>query len=420
MASATAPSEASIPAPIGAAAVFRPRKVEHLYDAEGILQAADIATEAMLGRPMRDLIGQPAASFIDAADTDSLTELWDLLISDPGSSQHGRFQFALGDGSTVWLQAVFENLLVSHGWVRTVLEDVSSEMTTLTVLRERERLLARLADALPTGVLQFDATFVEVFSNDKAEVITGVPSPSSVLEYLRTIDPADRRDVLRTGIESIRTEQDLDYEASLNHRVSNEHRRVRLSFRPLIAADQLESGVLLCVDDITESWALRERLAHQALRDGLTGLANRTAIVATLQKALDEASITGATTALLFFDLDGFKPINDTYGHAAGDELLKEVARSLTNSVRATDVVGRLGGDEFVVVCTDAGDRVDEVVKRIRSDSRVEIEIDGETVACESSCGYAVDTGGQLNAEELLETADELMYADKKARGAGR
>jgi len=405
---------------MGTAAVFRPRKVEHLYDEDGILQAADIATEAMLGRPMAELIGRPAMSFIDAADSESLAELWEVLLHEPGSSQQGRFQYALGDGSTIWLQAVFENLLVSHGWIRSVLEDVSSEMTTLTVLRERERLLARLADALPTGVLQFDATHVEVFSNDKAEVITGVPSPSSVLSYLRTIAREDRREVLRTGIESIRTEQDIDVEASLHHRVSNEHRRVRLSFRPLIAADQLESGILLCVDDITESWALRERLAHQALRDGLTGLANRTAILAALQKALDEAQVMGTTTALLFFDLDGFKPINDTYGHAVGDELLKEVATSLTAAVRGTDVVGRLGGDEFVVICTDAGNRVDDLVKRIRADSRVEIEVNGEVIACESSCGYATDTGGQLTAEELLETADELMYADKKERGGGR
>lgn len=401
-------------------AVFRPRKAEHFYDSEGTLQAADIASEVMLGRPMDGLIGHRLASFLDADDSERLHEQWATLLQEPGSTQQGRYQFELGDGSTIWLQVVFENLVHSHGWIRSVLEDVSSEMTTLTVLRERERLLARLADALPTGVLQFDAGFAEVFSNDKAETITGVPSPSSVLKYFRSISPEDRRAVWETGWESIRTESDLDVEASMIHTVDQQHRRVRLSFRPLLAADQLDQGVLLCIDDITEAWALREKLAHQALRDGLTGLANRTAIVAALQKALDDAKVTGATTALLFFDLDGFKPINDTYGHAAGDELLIEVSKSLQEAVRNSDTVGRLGGDEFVVICVEAGDRVEEVVKRIRSNSRVEIEMDGKIIACESSCGFATDTGGKLTAEELLETADSLMYADKKARGGGR
>lgn len=369
---------------------------------------------------MDELIGFALGSFLDADDSERLEHQWATLVQDPGSTQQGRFQFDLGDGVSVWLQVVFENLLHSHGWIRSVLEDVSSEMTTLTVLRERERLLARLADALPTGVLQFDARFAEVFSNDQAEAITGVPSPSSVLSYLRTVEPADRRTVWDTWWESVHNEVDLDVEASVRHAADKQHRRVRLSFRPLLAGDQLDHGVLLCIDDITEAWALRERLADQALRDGLTGLANRSAIVAALQKALDDAKVSGATTALLFFDLDGFKPINDTYGHAAGDELLVEVSRSLTEAVRSTDTVGRLGGDEFVVICVEAGDRVDDVVKRIRANSRVEIELDGQIVACESSCGFATDTGGKLTAEELLETADSLMYADKKARGGGR
>lgn len=416
---AKSPPSAS-PKSLGSSVVLRPRKAEHLYDEDGIVQAADTASEVMLGRSMDQLISHPAASFLDTDDCDRLAEQWRVLLEEPGSTQQGRYQYDLLDGSTIWLQVVFENLLHSHGWIRAELEDVSSEMTTLTVLRERERLLARLADALPTGVLQFDENFNEVFSNDMAEVISGVPSPSPVLRYFRTVAPEDRRAVWEGGLESINEDSDVDVEASIYDARHKEHRRVRLSFRPLSAGDQLEASLLLCIDDITEAWALRERLAHQALRDGLTGLANRTAIVAALSRALEDAKVTGATTALLFFDLDGFKPINDTYGHGAGDELLKEVARSLTNSVRASDTVGRLGGDEFVVICADAGDHVDDVVKRIRADSRVEVEMDGQLIACESSCGYAVDVGGQLTAEELLESADELMYADKKARGGGR
>lgn len=374
----------------------------------------------MLGRAMDQLIGHEATSFLDADDCERLKEIWAVLVEEPGSTQQGRYQYDLLDGSTIWLQVVFENLLHSHGWIRAGLQDVSSEMTTLTVLRERERLLARLADALPTGVLQFDENFNEVFSNDKAETITGVPSPSPILKYFRAVAPDDRRAVWHGGVESVKKDLDIDVEASIHDARTNEHRRVRLSLRPLSAADQLDASLLLCIDDITEAWALRERLAHQALRDGLTGLANRPAIIAALTRALDDAKFSGATTALLFFDLDGFKPINDTYGHAAGDELLKEVARSLTKAVRSSDTVGRLGGDEFVVICVDAGERVDDVVKRIRAESRVEVEMDGTMIACESSCGFAIDVGGQLTAEELLEAADELMYADKKDRGGGR
>ena len=150
--------------------------------------------------------------------------------------------------------------------------------------------------------------------------------------------------------------------------------------------------------------------------DQLTSLPNRTLLMDRLSQALSVSSRTSRAISLLFIDLDGFKPVNDTYGHAIGDQLLKEVAVRLLSCIREGDTAARMGGDEFVVILLESDlDRAATVTKRILETLRAPYELGKKTISSISgSIGIAVfpDHAGDLDA--LICAADKAMYSAKK------
>lgn len=166
--------------------------------------------------------------------------------------------------------------------------------------------------------------------------------------------------------------------------------------------------------------AMVDELEKRAFTDELTGLANRGLIHDRLSQAVTFAQRRDLSVALLVIDLDGFKPINDRYGHAAGDAVLQSVARRLDAEVRRGDTVGRIGGDEFVVVCRDADVEVAVgIAERCLASlaEPVTIEADGEPleVTVEASFGIAVYPQHAEHREELLRAADAAMYTAKES-----
>jgi diguanylate cyclase (GGDEF)-like protein len=165
---------------------------------------------------------------------------------------------------------------------------------------------------------------------------------------------------------------------------------------------------------------LAEQVHRQATVDPLTGLANRRAFTDALQRALagECGDLDGA--AVVFLDLDRFKSVNDTLGHAAGDELLCTVARRLRDMVRADDLVARLGGDEFTVLLrsVDGVDELDEVAGRICAALGEPVLLDGEKVVTPPSVGAVLLGSGYTTVRDVLRDADAAMYEAKSAGGA--
>jgi diguanylate cyclase (GGDEF)-like protein len=165
--------------------------------------------------------------------------------------------------------------------------------------------------------------------------------------------------------------------------------------------------------------ALREReeeLRVLALTDSLTGLANRRAFMDMLEQAHARSLRHHERLCVLFCDIDDFKTINDTYGHAAGDAVLREVATRLLQHFRTEDTVGRLGGDEFAVICED-GSAFDEVLlDRLRNVLAVPYAVGDRLVSASVSVGMATPMEGETSAQ-LLERADTTMYLAKAKRG---
>lgn len=169
------------------------------------------------------------------------------------------------------------------------------------------------------------------------------------------------------------------------------------------------------VRDITERKSLENQLTHQALHDPLTKLANRALFRDRVEHALDRAVRKRAPLAVMFLDLDNFKSVNDSLGHAAGDELLVSVTERLQSCLRTTDTPARLGGDEFAVLVEDI-ERTEDAVcvaERIRSLISAPFSISGTEIFVSTSIGIATTATALESPEELLRNADVAMYTAK-------
>lgn len=182
--------------------------------------------------------------------------------------------------------------------------------------------------------------------------------------------------------------------------------------------DEVVRGYTLSAADITDLKNTQRALRHMADHDALTGLLSRRSLLAQLDHLVDDGY--QHEIVILFCDLDGFKAVNDRIGHAAGDQVLIEVARRLERSIRPGDLVGRLGGDEFVVVLPRSSPHEADIVSAdIRAALIEPIFAADEVVEVDVSIGCAT-TGDSPTAARLLATADDAMYAVKRNRAAHR
>jgi diguanylate cyclase (GGDEF)-like protein/PAS domain S-box-containing protein len=180
---------------------------------------------------------------------------------------------------------------------------------------------------------------------------------------------------------------------------------------------QMSQGLLI---DITDRKLLESRLIHDALHDPLTGLANRVLLRDHLERALARLGRSRGMVGLLFVDLDDFKRINDSFGHAAGDQILAQVADRLTSAVRADDVVGRQSGDEFAVLLSTVHNEAEAIAlaERVMTELRRPIQLGARSIVVGGSIGIALTMAPEATAEDLITQADAAMYA-AKADGKG-
>jgi diguanylate cyclase (GGDEF)-like protein/PAS domain S-box-containing protein len=179
-------------------------------------------------------------------------------------------------------------------------------------------------------------------------------------------------------------------------------------------------GVVFNARDISERVRLEEQLTRQAFHDGLTGMANRALFRDRLDQALARSERSLGVLAVLLIDLDGFKQVNDSLGHDAGDQLLKVVAERFDAELRPTDTLARLGGDEFAVLIDGANEmQATSVARRLLSALADPVWIVGRELSVGASIGVALHPGGRARSEDLLRHADVAMYAAKET-GRGR
>ena len=175
------------------------------------------------------------------------------------------------------------------------------------------------------------------------------------------------------------------------------------------------------LEDISDRKLVEADLVHRTLHDGLTELPNRQHFLDRLRQTRARRFSTGLGVAVVFMDLDGFKDVNDSEGHHAGDDLLTAVARRLRDAVRPSDTVARFGGDEFVVLAgeVDSAHDAAQLAWRLMNALRPPFPLAGKTVSVTASMGVAYSTDHEDAAEEIVRKADAAMYLAKQ-RGRNR
>jgi diguanylate cyclase (GGDEF)-like protein/PAS domain S-box-containing protein len=254
------------------------------------------------------------------------------------------------------------------------------------------------------GVRYHSESVRRVLGYDPAELVDGDP--------LSLVHPDDRERVARFVAEAA-----LRPGVTAAETWRMRHRDRTWLHSETVAANLLEDpnvrGLVLNTRDVSDRKELEAQLVHQAFHDGLTGLANRTLFAERVELALGRAG--QGELAVLFIDLDDFKHVNDSLGHAAGDQLLIAAARRLQGCLRPTDTAARLGGDEFAVLLervTDA-ESAAGVAGRVLDTLHQPFGLNGRTIPIKASLGVATGQPGADEAEELLRNADVAMYAAK-------
>ena len=212
------------------------------------------------------------------------------------------------------------------------------------------------------------------------------------------------------------------YDSGSGHAVLLGNRREDLQLRQRFTAEDREimEAALDVFVNIAERKRVERQLVHDAFHDVLTGLPNRSLFIEHLDQAMRRAQRADSIFSVLFLDLDRFKVINDSLGHAVGDQLLKGIAERIRNSLRPGDVVARLGGDEFAVLAdglSEASEAV-QVAERIHDALQEPFDLHGQSVFTSASIGIAKSAERYADGDELLRDADIAMYSAKELGGA--
>jgi diguanylate cyclase (GGDEF)-like protein/PAS domain S-box-containing protein len=408
-----------------------PRFCTRKQDEEGNVIDCDDAYLQMFGYSSEEVIGKPTFERVHPEDQARVIEGWIATVA-TGRVQMFRIRMKRQDGSWLWVDTTLHNCLSDREpHVLAECIDVSAEMSAQEALQDREELLRNLIEEMPDGLVQLDRERAVVYHNarlleilsDSTEVpetstqsreASGPPGTSGLtLQALcKTLTPESRSSfeaVLERALGGgIR--EDVELEALLGAG----QRHVLVKVRPLQRETGVITGVIASVLDVTDSARARRELEKRATFDALTGARNRASITGVLAAEIERSADTG----VVYVDLDQFKSVNDTHGHAAGDEVLVLVAERLKATMRASDELGRLGGDEFVVLLRGVTslEVAMSTARRISESLRGICEIACGSVELCASVGVACVEGLECSAEELLERADMAMYRSKEQR----
>jgi diguanylate cyclase len=286
------------------------------------------------------------------------------------------------------------------------------------ICRHQLELRSRVLESIGDAIIAHSLEGKIVYANERAANMLGYEHPELVsLEAWDWIAP-ELRNRIDSHIEQIRDEAGLIFETCCHGRdglvvAVETHSR-------LVSVDPWGELVVNVSRDMADRTAAHETMRRLAFYDTLTGLSNRAMLEKRIEAALLGARTRGETVGLIYMDLDDFKPVNDTHGHAMGDRVLRIIGERMLNCVRDTDTIARVGGDEFIALFPNLPEKF-ELSARARALTECiaqPIGIEGVTVQVSVSVGLATYEPGEHH-DELITRADHAMYRAKLHGWAG-
>jgi diguanylate cyclase (GGDEF)-like protein/PAS domain S-box-containing protein len=296
---------------------------------------------------------------------------------------------------------------------RTLTAEVEERKAAEAALRASEERFRSLVQNSSDVITILDAERLIRYQSESVTRVLGYePAELATTDLLMLVHPDDQERVARFVSEAARRP---GVTAPATWRIL--HRDGTWLHCETVAGNLLEDpdvhGLVLNTRDVSERKQLEDQLTHQAYHDGLTGLANPTRFTQRVESALARGG--GADVAVLFIDLDDFKNVNDSLGHAAGDQLLIAAAKRLRTCLRPSDTAARFGGDEFAILLEDLAEveNAAAVASRVLDMLHQPFGLQGRTIPIKASVGVAVGRPGVEDAEELLRNADVAVYEAK-------
>ncbi len=377
----------------------------------------------------------PSASEMLGWEIDELREeRWDLIHVDDraslmvamaklrveGGSSTMVYRVQHRNGRYIWIEAHARLVPSTDGQPADIIysgRDISRRIKAEQDLARNQRRLRAIADNTPAFVLHIDTDERYTFANAYAGRTLGVNPASLIGRSLRDVGGEKVYAEIKPYIDAVLRGETVTFETERDY--SGTHQFFQCTYLPDRAPDGELIGFYAMVFDISNMKLAEHKLEKLARNDSLTGLANRFQFNERAQLAIARRQRHPAPIALLYLDIDHFKEINDTLGHAAGDAILVEFARRLTDCVRDTDLVARLGGDEFVVLIEDIDSPVvaQTIARKLIDQLSSGISIDGKFVSVTTSIGIAFRSWTIASADQLMKFADDALY---EAKAAGR
>jgi len=398
-------------------------------DKQGSCMYTNAAYQRISGLSFEEAVGGNWKVAIHSDDRERVFAEWQDAAQNQKPFQT-EFRFLREDQSIVWTRvnaAPMRQGTKLHGYVQTV-EDVTERKSEEALLQDaQERLFEEKERAQVTlnsigdGVLTTDTLGNITYLNRVAEEMTGWPwqdaSGRALTEVFSVINGTTRQPARNLAEQAVQQNEivSLDVHSVLIRRDGFES-AIDNSAAPIHDRHGRVVGAVLVFHDVSDSRAIALKMSHQAQHDFLTGLPNRLLLTDRLTQAIALSRRRGSKVALLFLDLDRFKPVNDSLGHAIGDKLLQSVAQRLTACVRASDTICRLGGDEFVALLSEIEDvdAATHCAEKLLTAVAVPHLVGGHEVHVTVSIGISVCPNDGRDAETMLKNADAAMYHAKK------
>jgi diguanylate cyclase (GGDEF)-like protein/PAS domain S-box-containing protein len=385
-------------------------------DAFGVITYASPAVRLALGHQPGELVGHHHAELFPAHEADDALASQAYLYETPGAVIEVRFHSRHADGSFRSFRGVARNLLHVPAVAGIVINatDITAVLRAEQALREMSAVIESSVDA----ILGLTLEGVITSWNQAATSLTGYLLPEAIGSSLASLFPTDRMGEPASIISRVREGETVREHQTLWQRRDRSSVQVSCTASPVRDERGVVSGVSMIVQDATERLQAAEALRHATLHDPLTRLPNRDLLMDRLRTALAQSQRRGKRVAVLIVDLDSFKDVNDSLGHAAGDLVLAEMAGRLAGAVRVGDTVARFGGDELVIVReTTDEEETSRFAARLLDCMTEPMDLeDGSELFISACIGAAIARPG-VSAEDLVGEADAALY---RAKDRGR
>ncbi|WP_338764507.1 diguanylate cyclase [Massilia sp. METH4] len=393
-------------------AVFLLKACREACGGDFILVDVNERGAAMLGHARGELLGQRIGVLVPAWRAEGFLDKYRRVLD---TGQPLEEEFEIRSGTPRWL--LHQIVAIGDG-VAVTTRDITERKQAELASRQQQARLRTLADMMPAMIAYVDRDEVYRFQNLVYEREFTRMGVRAVGRSARDIVGERRYARLQPWVRRVLAGETVTFEEEEEPDADGTERSFEVRYIPQWdEAKSTVEGFHVVRTDVTAQRREKQHLLRLSTIDALTGLTNRAGFMARLAAAMHACRAHGTLMALMYMDIDRFKPVNDTHGHGVGDALLKAFAGRLTHALRDTDTVARLGGDEFTVIleglqcAADAERTAAKLVAAVAAP----FDLDGIRADISTSIGVAFYRGGELAPAELLARADALLYEAKEA-----